>query len=100
MFYIQTLQAPYVIIRILPNYVGINTPSLDRNNFYGYIEQINYATINFAVGDIVLFTKEENNPSFFNNGIQYYVVSELNIFYIALSTTTKIFDYTFDYTFE
>ena len=100
MFYIQNLQAPYLVVRVLSNYAPLAIPTLDRTFYYGYIEEINYATVIYAPGDIVLFKKEEQNPAFDNDSQQYWVISEQNIFYIAESTATKIFDITFDYTFE
>lgn len=97
---IQNLQAPYVVIKMVTDFQGLNLPPLESSFYYGIIEQTNYATIGFQTGDIVLFQKLPVNASFFNNGTQYYLVSETNIFYIAMQTATKIFDYTFDYTFE
>jgi hypothetical protein len=97
---VNNLQPPYLVIKMVPNFAGLELPPLQSTFWYGIIEQINFSTLSFAVGDIVMFEKKEANPAFFNNGIEYWVVSEANVFYTAMSTATKIFDFTFDYTFE
>lgn len=99
--YIQNLQKPYVVIKLVQNFAGLSLPPLQETFYYGIIEQINFDTINFSVGDIVLFQLNRPNPSYYDfNNEQHFLVSEGDIFYIAMSTANKIFDYTFDYTFE
>lgn len=99
--YIQYIQKPYVIIKLVQNFAGLALPPLQDTFYYGIIEQINYDTIDFHVGDIVLFQLNRPNSSYYDfNNEQHFIVNEGDIFYIAMSTANKIFDYTFDYTFE
>lgn len=95
------LQYPTVLITMSPGgYANYNTPPLDRNHFYGVIQQVNNATMGHSAGDVVLFQLLPTNASFFNDNIQYFFVDEHNIFSTIDNILNKIFDYTFDYTFE
>lgn len=98
---IQSLKKPFVVVKLVQNFSGLSLPPLQSIYNYGIVTQINYDTMDFAVGDIVLFTLQNPNPSFYDiDNIENFIVNEGNIFYIAMSTANKIFDYTFDYTFE
>ena len=97
---IQVLLAPNLVVRMVPDFQGLNLPPLQSTFFYGFVEQVNYGTVGIAVGDIVLFERTPQTPSFYNNGNEYWLVNENNVSIIALSTASRIFDYTFDYTFE
>lgn len=98
--FVQNLKPPYLVVKMVPDFEGLNLAPLQTTFFYGIIEQINYNTFGLAVGDIIYFQLNNPNASFFNNGNQYYIVSEADTFYTAMSTANKIFDYTFDNTFE
>ena len=94
------LQYPNVLIKIVPDYAGYQTPPIENNCYYGEIIQVNYATVGRAVGDIGLVRVLPKTPSFFNNNIQYFIIDEHDIFSTIDNVTNKIFDFTFDYTFE
>lgn len=94
------LQYPNVLVRIVPDYANYETPPLEDGNYYAEVIQLNNATIGHAVGDIGIVKIMPGTPSFFNNGIQYFFVDEHMIFSTIDNITNKIFDFTFDYTFE
>ena len=97
------LQYPNVLVRIVPSVPNYSPPPLDTLNFTATVEQINNATVNYSVGDTVLFKLNPGTTSFINNSIQYFIIDEHNIFSKlddAVVNVNKIFDFTFDFTFE
>ena len=94
------LKYPNILLRMSNGYANYEIPLTDNIHFWGVVEQLNSQTINYSIGDVVLFEKLPNTPKFFYNNVEYFIVDEHNIFSTIDNILNKIFDYTFDYTFE
>ena len=80
------LQYPTVLITMSPGgYANYNTPPLDRNHFYGVIQQVNNATMGHSAGDVVLFQLLPTNASFLTT--IFSIFSLMNTIFLVLLIT-------------